>query len=613
MLKKIINRVKNTLSASPSPAEERPAPAPKTKRSAAPREVWVPGKGKPNATESAAANEDRPAKPTRKPAAAGNEKSEERPPRPRRRRRNPDARATASSNNAPQDASGPAKTGDAPANNEAAATGTDAPPRRRRRSRGGRGRNRNRNNNNASSATQPDTALATNETENAPATPPRANQKPAATLSTPKPKNITAFDGQLRFDEMDIADPIKQALADMHFSVTTPIQARLLPIALAGRDAAGKAQTGTGKTAAFLIAIFNHFLRNPIGGERPNGTPRALILAPTRELALQIKQDAIDIGRHSGLHTVAVYGGMDYNKQQAELEQPVDIIVATPGRLLDFAQRKVVHLKQVETLIIDEADRMLDMGFIPDVRKIVRMTPHPEQRQTLLFSATLTPNIVRLAEQWTRKAETVEIEPEQIAAESVNQRVFITTQEEKFTLLLNLLWQEEPERVLIFSNRRDQAEMLYQHLQSYGFETALLSGAVDQKKRVRVLDDFKAGKVRVLVATDVAGRGLHVEGISHVINYHMPMDPDDYVHRIGRTGRAGELGTSISFACELDSFAIPDVEAFIGHALPCEHPSDELLKTLPPPQFKVVRKPRTPPARSGGRRSAGNGRRPRRR
>lgn len=430
----------------------------------------------------------------------------------------------------------------------------------------------------------------------------------AESLSTRyKPKNIVSFDGQLAFADMDIADGVKRALDEMHFKVTTPIQAQLLPIALAGRDAAGKAQTGTGKTAAFLISIFTHFLRKPIEGERPNGTPRALILAPTRELALQIKKDAVDIGRYCGFHTVAVYGGMDFDKQQRELDKSVDVIVATPGRLLDFVSRKVVHLKKIETLIIDEADRMLDMGFIPDVRKIVRLTPHPEKRQTLLFSATLTPNITRLAAQWTRDAETVEIEAEQVAADSVKQRVYITTQEEKFALLFNLLHVEKPDRVLIFSNRRDQAEMLHEHLKSYGFSTALLSGAVDQKKRVRVLDDFKAGKVDVLVATDVAGRGLHVEGISHVINYHMPMDPEDYVHRIGRTGRAGEIGTSISFACELDSFAIPDVEAYLGHPLVCKHPSDDLLKPVPEPRYRVEQRSRRPSA-AGRRPRSGGGR-----
>jgi ATP-dependent RNA helicase RhlB len=420
------------------------------------------------------------------------------------------------------------------------------------------------------------------------------------------PKSISSFDGQLAYADMDIEPSLKQALADMHFTVTTPIQAQILPVALAGGDAAGKAQTGTGKTAAFLISIFNRCLRAPIEGERPVGTPRALILAPTRELAIQITKDAEDIGAHTGLKTLAVYGGMDFDKQQRQLEQPVDVVVATPGRLLDFANRKVVHLRQIEMLVIDEADRMLDMGFIPDVRRIVRMTPHPEQRQTLLFSATLTPDIVRMAEQWTRNAVTVEIEPERVAAESVVQRVMITTQDEKFRLLYNLLKTENPDRAIIFSNRRDQAEMLHEHLKSYGFETELLTGAVDQKKRMRVLESFKQGTTRILVATDVAGRGLHVEGISHVFNYHMPMDPDDYVHRIGRTGRAGEFGTSISFACEVDSFAIPDVEAFIGHPLKCEHPTEELLAELPAPNYQVKPKPRKPAGR-GPRRGGGGG------
>ena len=591
MLKRIVESVKkkwSPASESASATSAEASAAPETKSPTRIREVWVPGQGETAPTGAAKPSSDRPPRRRRAtPAKSDHARAASSPPATEPKA---DTKSDRASTNRRSDV------------NEAASD-ESAPPQRRRRSRGGRGRRGKR--------PQTDSAAAQPATDSAP-TAPAAEKSPPPVYSTPRPKNIAEFDGQLTFADMDIADPIKQALAEMHFTVTTPIQASLLPIALAGRDAAGKAQTGTGKTAAFLIAIFNQFLRNPLAGDRPAGTPRALILAPTRELALQIQQDALDIGRHTGCTSVAVYGGMDYTKQERQLEQPVDIIVATPGRLLDFAQRKVLHLKKVETLVIDEADRMLDMGFIPDVRKIVRMTPHPEQRQTLLFSATLTPNIVRLAEQWTRKAETVEIEPERIAAESVNQRVFITTQEEKFTLLLNLLWQEKPERVLIFSNRRDQAELLHNHLQSYGFSTALLSGAVDQKKRVRVLDDFKAGKVDVLVATDVAGRGLHVEGISHVINYHMPVDPDDYVHRIGRTGRAGEEGTSISFACELDSFVIPDVEAFIGHSLPCEHPDETLLKPLPPPQFKVA-PPKRPARSGGGGNNRGRPRRPRRR
>ncbi len=553
MLSKIIRRVKEQMNGGEDASPKEPKRQTRKKTPAkAQQEVWVPG-------ESAKKKEK--GRPSKAPAASRSsepKKSEASTPTP------------------------PRKEG-------------DQPPRKRRR--------RRRRSSKADAPAKDSNVQSTQDDTQ-------------ESLSTAyKPKNIEHFEGQLTFSEMDIPDPVKRALDEMHFKVTTPIQAQLLPIALAGRDAAGKAQTGTGKTAAFLISIYTHFLQRPIEGERRNGTPRALILAPTRELALQIQKDAVDIGRYCGFHSVAVYGGMDFDKQQRQLEKPVDIIVATPGRLLDFVNRKVVNLKQVETLVIDEADRMLDMGFIPDVRKIVRMTPHPEKRQTLLFSATLTPNITRLAAQWTRNAETVEIEAEQVAADSVNQRVFITTQEEKFALLYNLLQAEKPERVLIFSNRRDQAEMLHDHLKSYGFTTALLSGAVEQKKRLRVLEDFKAGKVSVLVATDVAGRGLHVESISHVINYHMPLDPEDYVHRIGRTGRAGEVGTSISFACELDSFAIPDIEEYLGQPLSCEHPTEELLKPVPAPDYQVQRRPRRAPGGArgnSGRRTGARGSRQRR-
>lgn len=567
MLKKILKKVSDSVRGRSDTSAPKSAPKkvePKSKAiPAQPKEVWVPGDGKKTERSSRrSSSSPRSGKPSR--GGEGTTSSESR-------------------------------RSSAPRKDRAEQTGGesagDRPRRRRRRRRSGERK--------PDQATQSDT--------NASAPPPKQGGRPPQRelgASVHKPKNINAFEGQSEFASMDIVDEVKKALDEMHFKVTTPIQAQLLPIALAGRDAAGKAQTGTGKTAAFLISIFTHFLRNPLAEKPRDGMPRALILAPTRELALQIRKDAEDIGRYCNLHTVAVYGGMDFDKQQRALETTVDIIVATPGRLIDFIQRKVIDLSNVEVLVIDEADRMLDMGFIPDVRRIVRQTPHPEKRQTLMFSATLTPEIVRMAEQWTRNAETIEIEPEQVAADTVNQRVIITTQEEKFTLLVNLLKQENPERVIVFSNRRDQAEMLNDHLKSYGFSTDLLSGAVDQKKRMRVLDDFKAGQIQVLVATDVAGRGLHVEGISHVINYHMPMDPDDYVHRIGRTGRAGEIGTSISFACELDSFAIPDIETFIGHPLTCEHPDDALLAPLPAPDYQV--KPRE------RKRTGGGGRGPRR-
>lgn len=432
---------------------------------------------------------------------------------------------------------------------------------------------------------------------------------------------IPPFDGQQVFQDMDLPAPIRRALADVRFEKTTPIQARLLPVALEGRDAAGRAQTGTGKTAAFLIAIYTHLLKGRSGHKRKAGYPFSLILAPTRELVIQIERDARDIGKHTPFRVMAVYGGMDFDKQKRELlNSPVDIVVATPGRLIDFMRRKVIDLGGVQILVIDEADRMLDMGFIPDVRRIVRATPHPEKRQTMFFSATLTPEIIRLAEQWTRRAEMIEIEPDRKAAENIDQKILITTTSEKFALLYNILKKDNAERAIVFCNRRDESERLTDRLKAYGFDCAMLSGAVPQEKRLKVLQRFKQGNLQVLVATDVAGRGLHIESVSHVINYNLPQDPEDYVHRIGRTGRAGAAGTSVSFACEEDSFQIPDIEHYLGHELACIHPDESLLE--PPPQVEEprprARRQRAPHKRgsgrrAGARRASGRGSRGRRR
>ncbi len=272
---------------------------------------------------------------------------------------------------------------------------------------------------------------------------------------------------------------------------------------------------------------------------------------------------------------------MDYEKQRRRLGKPVDIVVATPGRLLDFKRRKDLDLRQVEMLILDEADRMLDMGFIPDVRQIVYSTPHKDKRQTLFFSATLTPEVTRLSASWTRDPVAVEIEPEQVAVDTVEQMVYIITTDKKFALTYNIITRQDIDRVLVFCNRRDETRRLAEMLDRYQINCAVLSGEVPQKKRIRTLDEFKAGKIRVLVATDVAGRGIHIEGMDYVINFTLPHDPEDYVHRIGRTGRAGAAGTSISFACEDDSFYLPAIEEFIGRSLHCIQPEEGWL-TLPP-------------------------------
>ena len=369
------------------------------------------------------------------------------------------------------------------------------------------------------------------------------------------------------------------AIADLEFQYCTPIQAAILPKTLQGIDAAGRAQTGTGKTAAFLITVFTRLLQEPTPQNRRVGSPRVLILAPTRELVMQIEQEARAIGRYTRFFTMAVFGGVDYDKQQKQLaNKMIDVMVATPGRLLDFYQRHILHLNRVEVLVIDEADRMLDMGFIPDVRRIVQATPPKSERQTLLFSATLTDLVLKLTAQWTRDPAMVEIEPEHVEGETIEQVTYIITTAEKFNLLYNLLTKRCKRSTLIFTNRRDEARALTDRLHLLGIHCALLSGEVPQEKRIRVLRDFKEGIIPVVVATDVAARGIHVEGIGHVINYNLPDDPEDYVHRIGRTGRAGAAGVSISFASEDDSFYIPGIEKYLGHDLKCTRPESELVE-----------------------------------
>ncbi|MTI13559.1 ATP-dependent RNA helicase RhlB [Sansalvadorimonas verongulae] len=384
--------------------------------------------------------------------------------------------------------------------------------------------------------------------------------------------------GKSRFHDFNLPAPLMHAIADQGFKYCTPIQAEVLGATLQGRDAIGKAQTGTGKTAAFLIATIKQLLEIPAPDERFLGEPRALIIAPTRELAMQIHKDAEALTKYTNLHTVMVVGGMDYEKQRQQIQHNyVDILVATPGRLLDYCERRDLHLDLVETMVIDEADRMLDMGFIPQVRRIIRSTPRPGDRQTLLFSATFSEDVLRLGEQWTWHPLKVEIEPDSVATDTVDQKVWIVSTEEKYKVLYNLITRNELERVIVFTNRRDQTRRLTEKLRKDKLRADMLSGDVPQKKRVRTLEDFRSGRLRVLVATDVAGRGIHIDGISHVVNYNLPEDPEDYVHRIGRTGRAGTTGTSISFACEDESFLIPTLEELLGGRLSCTQPPEELL------------------------------------
>lgn len=410
--------------------------------------------------------------------------------------------------------------------------------------------------------------------------------RPESTPWTPEVFQVDPQEGRVRFHDLNLPEELMHAIYDLGFAYCTPIQEQVLPRAIEGKDAIGKAQTGTGKSAAFLMTIICRLLSRP--QEKASiGRPRALILAPTRELAMQISKDAHDLCRYTPLKIVTLFGGMDMNKQRQRLEnEAVDIVVATPGRLLDLKYQKCVFLGKVEILVIDEADRMLDMGFIPDVRQIVNSTMPKHLRQTLLFSATLSNEVTRLASAWMTEPFMVEIEPEQVTVETVDQLVYITTREEKFTLLWNTINQANLTRVIVFANRRDETRHLSEKLTRYGVTNAILSGEVPQAKRIRTLENFREGKIAVLVATDVAGRGIHVDSISHVINYNLPENPEDYVHRIGRTGRAGASGISVSFACENDSFYIPAIEDYIGKKLTCKYPGDELLRPLPAPQKK---------------------------
>ena len=394
-------------------------------------------------------------------------------------------------------------------------------------------------------------------------------------------------EGKVRFHDFDIPLSLMRGIQSAGFSYCTPIQGASLPHTLRSHDMVGKAQTGTGKTAAFLVSTISDLLKHPIEDERYIGEARALILAPTRELAIQIADDAEQLVKHTDLSVHCLVGGMDYAKQLQKIQKKhCDILVGTPGRLLDFANNRDIHLDQVEVLVIDEADRMLDMGFIPQVRRLVRLTPPREDRQTLLFSATFTPEVLRLSQQWTDKPVMLEMEPERVATDTVEQKIFITTASEKFNLLQNILNDDAVESVMVFANRRDICRTLYERLKKHGFKVGLIAGDVPQNRRMKTLESFKNGSLKVMVATDVAGRGIHVNGVSHVVNFTLPEEPEDYVHRIGRTGRAGQTGISVSFACEDDAFLLEPIEKLLDMKLPCTMPDESLLADVPAPARK---------------------------
>jgi len=411
--------------------------------------------------------------------------------------------------------------------------------------------------------------------------PPRRKPKPAASLWKLEDFKVEPQEGKTRFHDFPLSADLMHAIHDLGFPYCTPIQAQVLGFTLKGKDAIGRAQTGTGKTAAFLISIITQLQQTPPPGERYMGEPRALIIAPTRELVVQIAKDAANLTKYTGLNVMTFVGGMDFDKQLKQLEaRHCDILVATPGRLLDFNQRGEVHLDMVEVMVLDEADRMLDMGFIPQVRQIIRQTPPKSERQTLLFSATFTEDVMNLAKQWTTDPSIVEIESLNVASDNVEQHIYAVAGADKYKLLFNLINDNGWERVMVFANRKDEVRRIEERLVRDGVNAAQLSGDVPQHKRIKTLEGFREGKIRVLVATDVAGRGIHIDGISHVINFTLPEVPDDYVHRIGRTGRAGADGVSISFAGEDDSYQLPSIEEKLGRKISCETPPTHLLRAV---------------------------------
>jgi ATP-dependent RNA helicase RhlB len=427
----------------------------------------------------------------------------------------------------------------------------------------------------------------------------------------------------LTFSALELAPPLMQGIEEAGFTRCTPIQAQTLPFALAGRDIAGQAQTGTGKTAAFLVALFQNLLARPTPATRGATSIRALIIAPTRELAVQIHQDAVLLGRHTGLRLAVVYGGVDYEKQRRDLEGGVDVLIGTPGRIIDYYKQHVFELREAQAVVLDEADRMFDLGFIADIRYMLRRLPPPEHRQSMLFSATLSQRVLELAYEHMNNPELVRIEPEKITADRVRQVIYYPAMEEKIPLLIGLLRKMDPHRTMVFVNTKRMAERLEDVLRANDIDAQALSGDVPQKKRLRFLQDFHAGELAVLIATDVASRGLHIPEVSHVFNFDLPQDCADYVHRIGRTARAGAEGDAISFACEEYAVGLPDIEKFIGRKIPYEPISADMLPELKwPPRRRYEdrgssQRPGGPrggrpgggrPGGSGGRSGGGGGR-----
>ena len=421
----------------------------------------------------------------------------------------------------------------------------------------------------------------------------------------------------LAFSSLDLEPEVQEGLKQAGFTHATPIQSLTLPFSLQGRDVAGQAQTGTGKTAAFLLTIFQRLIESP--REKPDSNPRALVLAPTRELALQIHKDALLLGGDTGLKFGLAYGGVDYDKQRRVLEEGVDVLIGTPGRIIDYFKQKVFNLRHIDVMVLDEADRMFDLGFIKDIRYVLRRLPPMDERQCLMFSATLSHRVLELAYEHMNEPELLKVEAENVTADRVAQSVYYPANEEKLPLLVGMLRKIEQGRVMVFTNTRAATDRVQRTLEANGIHAASISGAVPQKKRQSLLRRFHDGEIPVLVATDVAARGLHIPDVTHVINFDLPQDAPDYVHRIGRTARLGARGEAISFACENYAFHLPEIEDYIGYAIPVDQAGAESMPDIKKAPYRPRNKDSGRKRHGGGGRSGGNPRggdgkgRPRRR
>ena len=396
-----------------------------------------------------------------------------------------------------------------------------------------------------------------------------------------------------RFADLDLHEKLIQALDEIGFEYATPIQALALPLALKGQDVAGQAQTGTGKTAAFLLATMNVLLSTEASPNRKQNQPRAIIIAPTRELAIQIHKDAVALGKFTDLELALVYGGVDYEKQRKSLKKGVDILIGTPGRIIDYFKQHVFDLRAIQVAVLDEADRMFDLGFIKDIRFMFRRMPKPEQRLSMMFSATLSFRVKELAYEHMNNPQAVEVKTENVTADSVTQILYHVQNEEKIPLLIGLLNQIESPRAIVFVNTKRIAEKVTGWLLGNDYKAGMISGDVPQKKRERLIREVEAGEIRILVATDVAARGLHIPDVTHVFNYDLPQNEEDYVHRIGRTARAGTSGIAISFGCEEFVFSLMEIEEYIGHKIPVEPIKNEFIAS-PEPPVKMKKNPPNP-------------------